>query len=228
MQMEDELFKLCIFDLDGTLIDSEDDIATSVNCTLIEMGFPVREPVAIYGFIGGGVHNLLRMSLPADEGGLVDRAVEVFWERYREHLLDTTRPYPGVPEMLDELGGKARLAVATNKPLVHARLALEGLGLSGRFASIQGWRPGLDVKPDPAILRIAMEESGVGPEESVMIGDGMSDLMAARHARVKSCAVGYGYGSKEKLMCGQPDYFADTVADISCLIGGGKKEDCAR
>ncbi|HEY3346200.1 MAG TPA: HAD-IA family hydrolase [Nitrospirota bacterium] len=210
--------KLFIFDLDGTLIDSRKDIALGVNLTLAELGFPAREPDAVYGFIGGGVHNLLRMSLPPGQESLVDSAVEVFWDRYREHLLDSTRAYAGVAGMLDELATRGMLAVATNKPVVHARLALEGLGLSSRFVSIQGWRLGLEVKPDPAILRLAMEAAGAAPGDCVMVGDGMSDILAARAAGLKSCGVGYGYGTKEKLMAGSPDYFADTVEDIIRLL----------
>jgi phosphoglycolate phosphatase len=120
--------------------------------------------------------------------------------------------------MLDELATRGMLAVATNKPVVHARLALEGLGLSSRFVSIQGWRLGLEVKPDPAILRLAMEAAGAAPGDCVMVGDGMSDILAARAAGLKSCGVGYGYGTKEKLMAGSPDYFADTVEDIIRLL----------
>jgi len=211
------LYELIAFDLDGTLADSKSDIATSTNIMLAGLGFPGRDPEEIYTFIGGGVHNLVRKSLPPGPESLVDEGVESFWRVYREHVMDSTRLYPGVPELLDRLGSY-KLAVVTNKPLVHTELLLEGLGIRGLFGSVQGWRLGLTVKPDPEMLLTAIRETGAVREKVVMVGDGTADIFAARAADVKSCAVGYGYGERERLIEAGPDYFAESVPDIAYVI----------
>jgi phosphoglycolate phosphatase len=205
---------LLIFDLDGTLVDSRDDIAISVNLTLEELDCPKKTPQEIYGYIGGGIHNLIRNSLPAGRAeGLLEKGVDTFWAIYKEHVLDTTRLFPGVCQMLETLYRK-KMAVATNKPYAHAHMILEGLGVARYFTNVQGWKMGLPVKPDPAIVLRAIEEAEAPKEDAVMIGDGLNDILAARAAGIKCCAVGYGYGSRERLMEAGPDYFAEAVSDI--------------
>ncbi len=209
--------KAVLFDLDGTLIDSRRDIASSVNRMLEDMGFAPRREEDIYGFIGGGVYKLVLASLPPGQGNRVDEGVERFWLIYKDHVLDTTVPYAGIPRSLKSMSG-LKLAVATNKPLTHAELILQGLGLSGLFSSVKGWKPGIAVKPDPAILLLALREMDVQPDEAVMVGDSINDLLAARAASVRCCLVGYGYGKKETLIEAGPDFFADTVEDLEEII----------
>jgi len=212
------MFELLIFDLDGTLVDSRRDIATSVNLTLGELGIPKREPELIYGYIGGGVHNLMRNSLTEEHAGLLDKSVDIFWAFYKEHVLDTTNTFPGIMKMIELLSDSKRMAIATNKPYAHTHILLHGLDLARYFVSIQGWKMGLAVKPDPAIVLMALDEAGTPKDRAVMIGDGTNDVLAARAAGIKSCAVGYGYGVKEKIMAAAPDYYAESVEDIVKLF----------
>lgn len=209
--------KAVLFDLDGTLVDSRRDIASSVNRMLDDMGFAPRREEDIYGFIGGGVYKLVIASLPPGQGNRVEEGVERFWLIYKDHVLDTTVPYAGIPHSLEAMSG-LKLAVATNKPLAHAELILRGLGLSGLFSSVKGWKPGIPVKPDPAILLLALREMDAEPGEAVMVGDSINDLLAARAAGAKCCLVGYGYGKKESLTEAGPDFFADTVEDLEEII----------
>ncbi len=219
--------KAVLFDLDGTLVDSRKDIAVSVNRMLKEMGFPTRDNGEIYGCIGGGIHKLVLASFPSESvtgkpaSDLVDEGVERFWRIYKDHVLDTTIPYAGIRETLLALSGAdgIKLCVATNKPLTHARIILNGLDLSRLFACVKGWVPGLPVKPDPAILLRALGDLGISPGDSVMVGDGMNDLFAARAAGMKCCLVGYGYGDKTKLKEAGPDFFAERVEDLKEIIG---------
>ena len=213
------LFDLLIFDLDGTLVDSRWDIATAVNITLDDLGAPRRTPDDIFSFIGGGVHNLMLKSLPAGAAGSLEKAVDLFWDNYKYHVLDTTKTFPGVDETLERLSSKT-MAVATNKPCAHTKMILHGLGLSRYFISVQGWKEGRAVKPDPQILLVALDESGVPPEKAVMIGDGTSDVLAARAAGVKSCAVGYGYGDRDKVLAASPDYYVEDIRELVGLFGG--------
>ncbi len=211
------MFELLLFDLDGTLVDSKDDIALAVNLTMEELGVPRRDPKLIFTYIGGGVHNLIRNSLTDAYSHLLDQGVDIFWENYKGHVLDTTKPYPGVYGMLERLSGR-KMAVVTNKPYTHTSMILTGLDIGRYFMSVQGWKMGLPVKPDPALLVRALDETGVSPERAVMIGDGVNDVLAARGAGIKSCAVGYGYGSKEKLLEAGPDFFADDITGILNLF----------
>ena len=213
------MYGFLMFDLDGTLVDSRKDIALSVNLTLDEFNLPHRPPEVIYGFIGGGMHNLIRRSLPDGMEALVDKGVDVFWEIYREHVLDTTRLYPGIKEMLERLSAGHRLAVVTNKPNAHMLLILKGLGIAGHFVTAHGWKMGLPVKPDPTLLRMAMEDAGARAEDTLLIGDSTNDVLAAKAAGIKCCAVGYGYGMKEKNLAAGADLIADEVEDIVRLLG---------
>ena len=218
------MIKVALFDLDGTLVDSREDIADSVNRMLKEMGYPSRDEEEIYRFIGGGIHKLVLASLPPQSvtgkpaADIVDEGVERFWRIYKDHVLDTTAPYEGIPEALKALSG-IKLGLATNKPLTHARLILNGLNLSGLFPCVKGWVPGLPVKPDPAILLLALREMDISPADAVMVGDGINDLLAARAAGMKCCLVGYGYGDKAKLLEAGPDFFAERVEDLKKIIG---------
>ena len=211
------MLKFIMFDLDGTLANSRDDIAMSVNFTLDSFVLPRREPEEIYGFIGGGVHNLIRNSLPEGAKGTVEEGVELFWRIYKEHVLDTTRLYPGIKEALGQLRG-VRKGVVTNKPLSHARLILEGLGIADFFETVQGWVEGIEVKPSPQMLYMALDEADVPKEHSVMVGDSMNDLLAARNAGVRACIVGYGYGRMDAVLEAKPEFFAQTVADIPKVL----------
>lgn len=213
------MYGLLMFDLDGTLVDSRHDIALSVNLTLDEFSLPHRPPEVIYGFIGGGMHNLIRRSLPDGMEALVDKGVDVFWDIYRTHVLDTTRLYPGINDALDRLSDGHKLAVVTNKPYAHTQLILKGLGIAGHFVTVQGWKIGLPVKPDPTLINMAMADAGAGKDESVMIGDSTNDVLAAKAAGIKCCAVGYGYGTKEKNLAAGADLFAEKVEDIVRLLG---------
>jgi phosphoglycolate phosphatase len=212
------LFDLLIFDLDGTLVDSKKDISTAVNLMLEELGFPKRDPELIYGFIGGGVHKLVLSSMPEGRADMLDRGVDIFWALYKEHVLDTTTTFPGVYKMLEVLSPVRRMAIATNKPYSHTHMILQGLDIDRYFASIQGWKMGIPVKPDPELVVRALAESGVDSGRAVMIGDGSNDVLAARAAGVRTCAVGYGYGNKERLMELTPDFFAESVGDIVKLF----------
>ncbi|MBI5657185.1 MAG: HAD hydrolase-like protein, partial [Geobacter sp.] len=101
----------------------------------------------------------------------------------------------------------------------HTMLILRGLDLDRYFMSVQGWKMGLPLKPEPGLIIRAMEETGSTGRDAVMVGDGTADVLAAKGAGIKSCAVGYGYGTKEKLLEAGPDWFADTVPDIARVLG---------
>ena len=221
-----ERLKLLVFDLDGTLIDSAQDLCNSVNAALTEFG---REPLpdpAIASFVGNGAPMLMRRSLALASNLSLDevdkeqlaKAYAFFLQYYREHKLDFTYAYEGVLEALralqqlhDAPGAKPRaMAVLTNKPVRPARGICEGLGLAGYFTHIYGGDSFTLKKPDPLGLRTLMEEVGATPDETVMIGDSQVDVQTARNAGTWSLGCTFGFGP---LGSNAPDVLVDSAAE---------------
>src|ERR1700722_14388473 len=218
-----EQLNLLVFDLDGTLIDSAQDLCNSVNATLAHFGLKHLEDSEIAGFIGDGALMLIRRALARESGSEVDEeflqtAYVFFLDYYRTHKLDFTYAYDGVLEALQALKdlsyldkmkklGKQphTLAVLTNKPVRPARDICAALGLAPYFASIYGGNSFETKKPDPAGMRALMEEAGAGPEETVMIGDSEVDALATRNAGAWSIGCTFGLS---------PASLAITVPDI--------------
>jgi phosphoglycolate phosphatase len=223
-----EHLKLLVFDLDGTLIDSAQDLCNSVNSTLKEFDFgPLPDPT-IASFVGNGAPMLMRRSLALATGAPLDaideeqftKAYQFFLQYYREHKLDFTYAYEGVLDALKALheihdapGGPARtMAVLTNKPVRPARGICEGLGLADYFLHIYGGDSFPLKKPDPLGLRSLMEETGARPEETVMIGDSKVDVETARNAGTWALGCAFGFGP-QNLMQTPPDVLVDTAAE---------------
>jgi phosphoglycolate phosphatase len=208
---------LLIFDLDGTLADTKQDIAMAVNLTLKEFGLPPKDSDVIYGFVGDGVRKLLQRAFEDQPEGLYKRALKVFRQYYLTHLLDTTQFYPGVLEVLHHFKDKKR-AIATNKPFEYTEKIIDGLGVRNHFDLILGGDSTLYLKPHPAIIQEVLRRLGVDGRQAVMVGDGINDIRAAQAAGAKSCAVGYGLGRVEDLLAANPDFFCDQIKDLPCLF----------
>jgi phosphoglycolate phosphatase len=224
-----ERLKLLVFDLDGTLIDSAQDLCNSVNAALGEFGRgPLPDPT-IAGFVGNGAPLLMRRSLAMADGvGLeqVDEKVlenvyAFFLQYYREHKLDFTYAYEGVLEALaalKELHDTPRImAVLTNKPVRPARGICEGLGMADYFLHIYGGDSFPVKKPDPLGLRTLMEETGAIPEETVMIGDSKVDVATARNAGAWSIGCDFGFG-QQTLSETRPDILVDRASDWTAAL----------
>ena len=216
--------KLLVFDLDGTLIDSAQDLCNSVNATLSRFG---REPLAdetIAGFIGNGAMVLVRRSFAAagaaaDEEQLA-QAHKYFLDYYREHKLDYTYAYDGVLEALAALkelhDGAGRpawaMAVLTNKPVRPARDICAALGLAPYFLNIYGGNSFTTKKPDPEGLRALMSEAGAQPDETVVIGNSQVDVETARNGGAWCIGCTFGL-APESLSTNPPDVIVDSPAD---------------
>jgi phosphoglycolate phosphatase len=223
-----EQLKLLVFDLDGTLIDSAQDLCNSVNATLTHVG---REPLSdavVAGYIGDGAIMLMRRALfgvdVAESAAKVDeellaRAYAYFLDYYREHKLDSTYAYEGVLESLaalkqlhDAEGPVRLMAVLTNKPVNPARAICEALGLAPFFLNIYGGNSFPVKKPNPMGLRALMDEAGATPEETVMIGDSKVDVETARNAGAWSIGCTFGL-APQSLVDNPPDVLVDSPAD---------------
>jgi phosphoglycolate phosphatase len=209
--------ELIIFDLDGTLIDSKDDIAVCVNLTLGELGLPTKEPKVIYGYVGDGVRRLLQQAVGDGNQVQFKKAMKIFRGHYLAHLLDTTGFYPGVEEMLDHFKNKKK-AVVTNKPIEYTEKIMDGLKARERFDLILGGDGMNNLKPHPEMLHKVLEEMEVRRDRSVMVGDGVNDILAARAAGVRICAVGYGLGDPVRLKGAEPDFFCERIEELKDLF----------
>jgi len=216
--------KLVVFDLDGTLIDSERDLADAVNAMLVKYG---RKPLpidVIGTYIGDGAPMLIRRALgdPADREFLQE-ALNYFLLYYREHKLDTTRTYDGVAAALHEIascdGTARKLAVLTNKPVRVSRDIVAGLGLAARFFQIYGGNSFETKKPDPLGANTLLQEAGVAADEAVMVGDSQVDILTARNAGMWSVGVTYGFAPRTLEMV-VPDLLVDTPAELAMALSG--------
>ena len=212
-------FDLVLFDLDGTLADTADDIAGSMNHVLAAEGLAALPREVILRFVGHGVRRLIQRSFDA-LGVAVDGREEdlyaAFVEHYRAHMLDATRLFPGVAETLDRL--PVRLAVVTNKPEAPARAILEGLGVLRRFGAVVGGDSLPVRKPDPGPLLHVAGRFGVVPARALMVGDTRTDLDAARAAGMRSCAARYGFAYQEDLSVA--DFGIDAFAELGPIVLG--------
>lgn len=218
--LSEEDWRLIIFDLDGTLIDSKIDIATSVNLTLVDLGLPMRSPEEIYSFVGDGVKRLLRLSVGEDNHAQYEQALHIFRGHYLTHCLDTTRFYEGIPDVLEHFREVPK-AVATNKALVYTLRILEGLDARRHFVGIEGGENGYGLKPDAGMVVKLIQQVGVPPERVLMVGDSTNDVKAARAAGIRACAVGYGYGDRGRIAALEPDYFCERPGDLITLTSRG-------
>lgn len=211
-----------IFDLDGTLIDSKQDLIRSVNAMLLEMGRAKLDEDTISGYIGHGAPKLVARAL--GNGATEEeraQALQFFLAHYEEHKLDLTRPYPGVAEALEGLR-EFPMAVLTNKPVRVSRRIVEGLGLGKFFRAVYGGNSFATKKPDPLGARKILEELGRRAGETMMVGDSEVDVQTARNAGTLAAAVNYGFGTHDRAAY-PADIYLDRLTDLAALLRDGQQ-----
>jgi len=207
---------LLVFDLDGTLVDSQRDLADAVNATRAWMGLEPLPQVTVAQYVGNGAPVLVQRALP--DAGKEDwsRGLKYFLEYYRDHMLDSTVLYPGVREALDQLHAeRIPLAVLTNKPIRFTLQMLDGLGIDLHFFRVYGGNSFPEKKPDPAGLNALVTESGADRARTIMVGDSAVDVDTARNAGVQACGVRWGF-QPETFVSSPPDFL---ISDLRELIG---------
>jgi phosphoglycolate phosphatase len=211
--------RLLIFDLDGTLVDSQLDLALSVNAVRSEMGLEPLPVPQVASFVGKGVNVLIRRALgDGFSKDTVEKAIEMFLKYYGEHMLDNTVTYPGVREALAALGSKP-MAVLTNKPVVFSQRMLEGLGLARHFAYIYGGNSFEQKKPDPMGVHRLMKDMNSSAESTLIVGDSDTDVLTGQNAGVWTCGVTYGIGS-QSLDETPPDLLLGDLRELPPLLNG--------
>ena len=204
MPIISHVYKAAIFDLDGTLIDSLEDLADSANAMLESYGFPTH-PVDPYRyFVGNGSRKLMERCLPkaqAADPAFVDEALERYKAIYAEHTQDKTHVYDGIPEMLAELQHRhIPLGICTNKHQSAAEDIVSAMFPAGTFQSILGDQKGLPRKPDPKKVLMIAESFGVAPQDVAYFGDTSVDMDTAKNAGFLPVGVLWGFRPKEELV----------------------------
>jgi phosphoglycolate phosphatase len=212
--------RFCVFDLDGTLVDSLADLAAATNKALARHGLP-QHPVQSYRrFVGDGVVQLLRRAAPQGSTDVLLKELhEEFDDYYGAHCFDQTRPYQGCGELLRRLAeAGVRTAVLSNKPDAFACKIVQRLFPDAAFFSVCGSRAGVPKKPDPAALNRMILQAGVPKEQCLYVGDSDVDVMTAHNAGVRCCGALWGFRGREELQNAGADCLAQDPAGVfACL-----------
>ena len=204
---------LMVFDFDGTLVSSGEDIATSVNLMLRDIGLGTIEQEKIIGFVGDGVTKLIERALGEEHRDLFDRALSTFKALYAEHLLDTTGLYPGVREVLQHFRDK-RKVVLTNKTYAFTMTIARALGLEAHFDDIIAGDSTPYFKPDPRLIQPLMVRFRASADRTAVIGDSTQDILLARSAGALSCAFLNGLAPRDTLLELKPDYTYEDINEL--------------
>ena len=215
------MIKAVIFDLDGTLLNTLEDLANASNFALRSCGYnehPIKDYIR---FIGSGRYILMKRILPEEDKNneeAIEKVLKLFDEYYGEHMHDTTKPYDGIYELIKELKIKnIKLAVVSNKPDEFAGETVNRY-FGNYFEITYGQRPNHAVKPDPKTVYEVMEYLNVTKEECIYVGDSDVDMKTAQNAGVKSIGVAWGFRGEEELKSAGADYIIRTPQELVNLL----------
>ncbi len=196
-------FKAVVFDLDGTLLDTIDDLGNSMNSVLESMGFPLHTIPEYKYFIGKGIRNLVTNVLPAGnrDEQTIDLCLDKMFREYGGRWGEKTLPYPGIPELLDALTDQGvKLAVLSNKAHPLTILVVEEFLKRWNFEAVFGERPGIPRKPDPASALEIIQILNISAEGIIYLGDSGSDMETALHAGMFPVGALWGFRNAEELL----------------------------
>ncbi len=207
-----------VFDLDGTLIDSRDDIVAAVNHTLGTLDRDPLPAATIYRYVGDGAQLLCARATGLPEYAAdLEPVLDTFLDYYAAHPIDHTVWMPGALEALEALGDLP-LAICTNKPRRTTDLVLDALGVRSRFAAVSAGGDLPTKKPDPAPLLALADALGLSPAQLVMVGDGPQDVLAGKRAGARTVAVAGGFQPREKLVACEPLVLLDSMAELLSVV----------
>jgi phosphoglycolate phosphatase len=220
-RFDPQALQLVVFDLDGTLIDSRLDLIHSVNAMLRHVGRAELDGDVVASYVGDGAPTLIRRVLGDVEGErFFEEGLQYFLAYYKEHKLDHTTVYAGIPEALKQIRGNGagrKMAVLSNKPVNPSRAIVEALGLAPFFISVYGGNSFETKKPDPLGVRAILEEAGVPPDRALIVGDSSVDVLTGRHSGLSTCGVTYGF-APHTLEGVQPDVVIDSPQELQELF----------
>ena len=208
--------KLAIFALDGTLIDTIEDLGTAVNHALGLRGLPQHSIAQYRDMVGHGIRQLVINALgPAAGDPLTDEVLADFVDYYVAHIDVHTRPYPGMQQLLADLQKKGiRLSVASNKFQQGTEKLVREFFPDIHFVAVLGNSPELPLKPDAAVVQLIMEKAGVSREETVFVGDSATDMKTAANGGVRSIGVSWGFRPRTDLQESGAMDIADSAEEL--------------
>lgn len=217
-----KMTRLIIFDLDGTLLDTREDIANACNHALQMCGCPERALEEYNMLVGRGIYNLFREALPFEKRceDMVMKMKSHFIPYYNNHICDMTKPYPGIIRMLEDLSSKGiAFAIASNKYQEGTEILVEKLLKKYSFIRISGQRDGKPIKPDPEIIREIMQEiPGISEKDVIYCGDSDVDMQTGLNAGVRTVGVTWGFRTREELAAYNPWLLAEYPEEISAAV----------
>ena len=206
--------RLILYDLDGTLVDTQEDIVRAANQMLMEMGAPLLAKEEIIRLVGRGLRQLVADCLRSQISERVEEGMRFYRAYYAQHLLDHSRLYAGALEVLDYFRERKQ-AVVTNKPNPFSREILVGLGVADYFVEIIAGDSDYPRKPDPTSIVSMMEKYRIPPQETLLVGDSPIDVEAGRNAGIQTVVVKHGFADEAQIQTATPDF---TVANLEALI----------
>ena len=219
------MYKYVVFDLDGTLLDTLQDLADATNWVCIQHGWPIHSVEKYKTFVGNGAAKLVERVVPAGvvlTERLHQQLLDEFTLRYNAHKEDKTVVYPGMLELvqrLKELGIK--MAVLTNKP-DEAAVPMVERYYPGLLPLVQGAIPGYPTKPDPTLLQKLMKRMDAQPEHTLFVGDSNVDIQTAKNSGLDSCGVLWGFRTRKELMGEGANYLAENACQLEQIIMGAE------
>lgn len=215
------MFQSVIFDLDGTILNTLEDLANAGNWICRQRGWPEHTVEGYRQLVGTGMRNLLRLLDPmGDSDPQLDEALAEYMDYYGQHSLEKTAPYPGIPALLAELKSRGmKLAVYSNKGDRFCAEIVEHF-FPGVFDVIRGKVDGVPVKPDPAGLQLVLDALGAERETTLYVGDSNVDMETARNGGLVSCGVTWGFRGRRELQEAGAVHLADTAEELLSLAVG--------
>ena len=213
--------KLAIFDLDGTLLNTIEDLGYAANHALQAHGYPTHSIASYPFFVGNGVRRLIERVLPEDARteATIDRLLVTFKEYYNDHNTDYTKPYEGIPELLSLLSSRGvAIAVASNKYQAATEKLISHFFTNLSFIAVEGQKEGVPVKPDPSIVFEILAKAKTPKADTIYIGDSGVDMETARRACVDSVGVTWGFRPEKELVENHADTIVNSPGDIEKLV----------
>jgi phosphoglycolate phosphatase len=204
------MVKLCVFDLDGTLVNTLHDLTNSLNYALTACGFPALSEARVAAIVGHSVNFMCEHAVPAEHKDQADKVLKLYMEHYKEHSLDLSHAYDGMIEAVEAIKAAGVIvAIASNKPHADTVKVVETLYPKDLFSLVLGRMDKFAIKPAPDVLRFVMDYFGVTPEECVYVGDSDVDVQFAHNAGMRCVSVNWGFRSEEEIL----------AAGATCITG---------
>ena len=202
------MIKAVIFDLDGTLVNSLEDLGDSTNFALKKGGFPTHETEDFKYFVGDGMPKLIERALPENkrDSETVKLTLDIFMSYYREHYVDKTIPYEGILPLLEDLSKKDIITAVVSNKVQEMALTVTNKLLGNGFKIVCGKQEGYPAKPDPTLTLKVINDLGVTPKECLFVGDSGMDMAVAKNAKCTAVGVLWGFRGEEELLSHGADY----------------------